>query len=165
MHSARSYQHNLQVQRQLDEAVQTDEVTKRIQDRLVKERARLEAELESKIADERSSQLLRKRREQEQRLQQQVRSCWDGAGRPIAHPNAILRMCYRPQSPIWYHKTLGTPTTLLHAAPHSLRSALGSDALKGMHHYLFASAAISMLLRYGRCLPVAAGTRLLCKVA
>lgn len=53
-------------------AIETDAVRQRIQERLVQERARMESEVEAKIAEERRIQLLRKRKEQEQRLRDQV---------------------------------------------------------------------------------------------
>jgi hypothetical protein len=64
----------LKVEDKFSAVIETVEVRKRIEERLVRERARLESEVEGKIAEERSLQLLRKRKEQEQRLKDQVRS-------------------------------------------------------------------------------------------
>jgi hypothetical protein len=64
----------LQVEVKFQAAIETKEVLQRIQNRLVLERAQMESELEAKIAEERRIQLQRKRKEQEQRLKDQVRS-------------------------------------------------------------------------------------------
>lgn len=53
-------------------AIETKEVLQRIQDRLVIERAQMENEVEAKIAEERRVQLQSRRKEQEQRLKDQV---------------------------------------------------------------------------------------------
>jgi hypothetical protein len=63
----------LQVDKKFEALVDGEDVQTRIQQRLVQERARLESAVEDKIAEERRCQLLRKRKEQEQRLQEQVR--------------------------------------------------------------------------------------------
>ena len=75
----------LQVEAKVQAAIKEEDVTKRIEERLVQERARLEAELEAKIKDERRAQVLRKRREQEQRLKEQV-----GLDRNVFLANASL---------------------------------------------------------------------------
>lgn len=64
--------YGVQVQATFEAAIQTDDIKTRIQERLLQERARLERGVESKIAAERKLQLLRKRKEQEQRLKEQV---------------------------------------------------------------------------------------------
>jgi predicted RNA-binding protein len=63
----------VQVQGKFEAAIQTEEIKTKIQERLLQERARLEKGVEEKIASERKLQLLRKRKEQEQRLKEQVR--------------------------------------------------------------------------------------------
>lgn len=63
----------LQIDTAFKAAIETEAVRQRIQERLVQERARMESEVEAKIAEERRIQLLRKRKEQEQRLRDQVR--------------------------------------------------------------------------------------------
>jgi hypothetical protein len=67
--------YGVQVQAKFEAAIQTDDIKTRIQERLLQERARLERGVESKIAAERKLQLLRKRKEQEQRLKEQVGCC------------------------------------------------------------------------------------------
>lgn len=61
-----------QIEAAFKAAIETDAVRQRIQERLVQERARMEGDVEAKIAEERRIQLLRKRKEQEQRLRDQV---------------------------------------------------------------------------------------------
>jgi len=61
-----------QIETAFKAAIETDAVRQRIQERLVQERARMEGDVEAKIAEERRIQLLRKRKEQEQRLRDQV---------------------------------------------------------------------------------------------
>eukprot|EP00892_Ulva_mutabilis_P003280 jgi/Ulvmu1/1323/UM011_0051.1 len=61
-----------QIEAAFKEAIETEAVRQRIQERLVQERARMESEVEAKIAEERRIQLLRKRKEQEQRLRDQA---------------------------------------------------------------------------------------------
>lgn len=63
----------MQVEEKVAAALAGEEVAERLQQRLVAERARLEAAVEAKIAAERRLQLLRKRKEQEQRLKEQAR--------------------------------------------------------------------------------------------
>lgn len=55
-------------------AIETEDVQERIKERLFQERARLERDVEAKIAEERRLQLLRKRKDQEQRLKEQART-------------------------------------------------------------------------------------------
>lgn len=64
----------MQVEEKFAAAIETNEVRQRIQNRLVLERAQMESDLEAKIAEERRLQLQRKRKEQEQRLKDQVTS-------------------------------------------------------------------------------------------
>lgn len=71
-HVFNSVQTDVQVQAKFEAAIQTEEIKARIQERLLQERARLEKGVEEKIASERKLQLLRKRKEQEQRLKEQV---------------------------------------------------------------------------------------------
>lgn len=64
----------LQVQQKFEAAIETEDVQQRIKERLFQERARLERDVEAKIAEERRLQLLRKRKDQEQRLKEQARA-------------------------------------------------------------------------------------------